>query len=595
MGGYITGGRINPLSLRFYDDGLEHMLRAKAFHSSFVVYTVTMGSHIILHIILPMILPRCAMVSYVFLPVCVIAFLYRIHLVSEPDQEKAHDRCSFLWLVLVCWSFTVHRVLIGYGIQEQIEQAELLMYMLSIALEIIVMHLQHFDFTYRTIMNAVILMHTGSPGWNTGWFVNKGHALSVMGQPHDLVTVITTALMANFVGHSVESMLRHAFLERVDNMDTLQGVELSVSVDAHSNSYEVLGLLGRGGSSDVFLVQDTRGSGDGGKNVYALKRINKARLRPNQLAQIAEECAILSTVHHPYIVDLKEAFQTDSGFYYAMTYAAGGDLSCFMIKPLPLPVSLVVFAEILSALGYLHTLRIVYRDVKPENTLIDIDGHILLADFGVSKRISTTNPGGAHTMVGTYAYMSPEQMRGENYGCFVDFWGAAVLLHELLTGELPGNLDADLITAGAAAEPVGLSPMLSAPAVDLIGRMLVHDREFRLGASEGLGEIITHDLLAPIDQDAIARRALPGPLAGEVQMPRLTQELGRRTLAPEPRKNVAPRPRTWLSSSSVEPANVVRRARAGTGEVNEGRRQNTRLHGKRRPHTSPGNHRVAGI
>lgn len=629
--------RMNPLTLRFYDEELERLLRAKAFHSSFRVYLLTMGVHVALHIMLPLLLPRCAMVSAVFMPICVIAFAFRIYIAKMEDQERAHRFCSRHWLASVCVSFTAHRVLIGMEMQTQIHKDELLLYMLSIALEIIMMHLQHFEFSYVMVMNAFILMHSGTPGWNSGWQINHGPSLSIMGQPHDLAIVMVTILVANFVGHSVEAMLRSSFLVQLDqaSANSAKGVDQHVAVDASSRNYEVLGLIGRGSSSEVFLVRDaggstapgapgcncdgwssstssSDGSGGGGpssgKRVYALKRISKLRMRPNQLAQIAEECAIHSALQHPYIVHLRDAFETDYGFYMAMTYAAGGDLGCYMHVVTP-SAALIVFAEMLSALGYLHSLKVVYRDLKPENTLVERDGHILLSDFGVSKRISATRRIGARTMVGTYAYMSPEQLRGEDYGCFVDFWAVAVLLHEMLTGDVPSNLDADFKKrarggGGGAGQPdteapVGLSSELSAEAADLIGRMLIRDRECRLGTGENdLGRICAHSLLTSIDMAAISHRKVPGPLAAEVRMPRLTlgpaQEGGLRTLSGSWQLTTAthavPRPpaqrgHTIASlAAAAERPNAARRTLSSAAEVDQERR---RIPRQLRPSTSP--------
>jgi serine/threonine protein kinase len=255
--------------------------------------------------------------------------------------------------------------------------------------------------------------------------------------------------------------------------------------------------------------------------LLALKRIEKCRLQRHQWQQVTEEYGILRALDHPFVVRLSDAFETDHSFYYVMTYASLGDLTGFLggISP---TASRLVFIEVLVALEYLHSLKIVYRDLKPENTLVGADGHVLLSDFGVSKRFTSESaaaprngPGSTqNTIVGTYNYMSPEQLRGGSYSCWVDFWASAVLLHEMLTGTFP--------TLNEAGSSANLSADLAAtaPAADLLRKMLMVDPSRRLGGGvDGLAAIRSHPYLASTDFGKLSRKETAGPLADQVRQP----------------------------------------------------------------------------
>jgi serine/threonine protein kinase len=213
------------------------------------------------------------------------------------------------------------------------------------------------------------------------------------------------------------------------------------------SSFRVLGLLGRGTSADVFLVvRDDEAQGTG--SYYAMKRSSKKKLSARRTRLLVEEVDIIRGISHPFIIRMHETFQTERYVYLALTYAGGGDLSLWLEALTP-PCARTIAAEILLALEYLHAAGVIYRDLKPENTLVSLDGHILLADFGASKRMFVLDAADSdpttmgedfdgqstRTVVGTLPYMAPEQWRKQPYSIEVDFWSMAVMLHEMLTGE----------------------------------------------------------------------------------------------------------------------------------------------------------------
>ena len=201
------------------------------------------------------------------------------------------------------------------------------------------------------------------------------------------------------------------------------------------------------------------------------------------------------------------------------------------------------FAEVLLGLGHIHQARVIYRDVKLENTLVALDGHIMLADFGVSKRLlddrldeghgsgkggsaeggsshdgsalpgaassrGAASPSSTSTMIGTPIYMAPEQLRGEAYSFEVDWWAMAVMLHEMLTGEAVGSC--------RSKPPTILTDKIGdEDAADLITSMLRWtEPSTRLGYGDGEGATIqAHPYFAKhTDFGALLKKEVKGPL-----------------------------------------------------------------------------------
>jgi len=181
-----------------------------------------------------------------------------------------------------------------------------------------------------------------------------------------------------------------------DNSYHIQGLDVDTkttqAVDENKlrrisiDDFLEMGELGKGGFGKVLLVQHKQS-----KNAFALKKINKSLLKKINLEfmvkTILNERRILLTASNPFIVKLYHAFQDDKQLYFVMEFVRGGTIASYLNKTGVLDEEAVrfVLAEVILALKYLHeNLRIIYRDLKAENVLIDSDGHIKLADFGLS-------------------------------------------------------------------------------------------------------------------------------------------------------------------------------------------------------------------
>ena len=198
--------------------------------------------------------------------------------------------------------------------------------------------------------------------------------------------------------------------------------------------FDIVEELGKGSFGCVYLVKK-KTTGE----IYALKALDKRALaRDHQLKYALGECRILRQLDSPFIVHLYDSFQTPNRFYMLLEYCPGKDLGVVLESRGTFKQDEVRFfaAEILLALEYLHDRDIMYRDLKPDNVLLDSTGHIKLADFGLAKE-NVTASRIAKSFCGSPAYLSPETLGKEGAGKAADVYGLGATLYELLTGEPP--------------------------------------------------------------------------------------------------------------------------------------------------------------
>jgi serine/threonine protein kinase len=221
----------------------------------------------------------------------------------------------------------------------------------------------------------------------------------------------------------------------------------------------------------------------------ALKLVpKKGRTGPHKVRVTHNEIRMLKQVDHPFLVQFLAYFQDARRVGLLLEFVSGGDLRRRMLTTGPMRAAETRFymGEVALALEYLHSHYIVYRDLKPENLLIDWEGHIKLTDFGFAKRVVFS----AWTLCGTPQYFSPEIVLGNGYGHEVDWWALGVITFELMAGHSPWKCKNPAgifkrVLKMAIAFPDHFEPSTR----DFIQQLLERRRAERLGCPrKGLGE-----------------------------------------------------------------------------------------------------------
>lgn len=274
------------------------------------------------------------------------------------------------------------------------------------------------------------------------------------------------------------------------------------------SDFAVLRQIGKGASGRVYLVEDSRT-----KEQLALKVIEKKTVYESDDAYrhaLDERLVLQLTSHHPYILHLRYAFQNARRLFLVTEYCPGGDLfDCMERRALPLEekVAKIVAAEILLALEHIHSFGIVYRDLKLENILLDREGHIRIADFGLSKVLKGTdgNLQRTDTFCGTREYVAPEMIRGESYDTSLDLWAYGILLYEMLSGRTPFYTPQhNQIYKRIEKAPIFYPHHLSPEVRSLIEKLLKREPSQRIGSGEeGLIAIKKHKWFVGVDWEKL--------------------------------------------------------------------------------------------
>ncbi|TFK67914.1 kinase-like protein [Pluteus cervinus] len=278
--------------------------------------------------------------------------------------------------------------------------------------------------------------------------------------------------------------------------------------------FEVRGTLGTGTFGRVLLVRVRNPVSQAGtQNYFAMKVLRKSEIvRLRQVEHVNAERYILSRVKHPFVVDLFATFQDSLNVYMLMSYVPGGELFTHLRRAQRFTPDVTRFylATIILALKYLHSFNIIYRDLKPENLLLDSRGYLRLTDFGFAKIVDDRT----WTLCGTPEYLAPEIIQSDGHGKAADWWACGVLCYEMLVGYPPFYDESpygiyEKILNGHIHWPRHMDRLSR----DLIRAFLNPDRTQRLGNMiGGPQDILDHPWFRGVDWDALERREINAPI-----------------------------------------------------------------------------------
>ena len=386
--------------------------------------------------------------------------------------------------------------------------------------------------------------------------------------------------------------------------------------------FERLALLGRGSYAEVYLVRC-------GADVYAMKiqrKLSSSRARDAVRAR-AERDALVGSGDETSVTRLHFSFQDDSHIYLILDYCPGGDLMGLLMREgvLAEDAVRVYAAEIATGIAAIHELGYLHRDLKPDNVLLDAQGHLRLADLGLCKKIATggndeeeeytagthNSSGGAcaatvlancasgvtsstpvapvpphralaFSVVGTPDYIAPEVLQGSGYGQGADWWSLGAILFECLFGYAPFASTSAVVTVerilhwrDELAFPSERASNLSPDCMDFIRRLL-SEAESRLGVAGGIDELRGHPWLATLDWEHL--RSAPPPF-----MPAACRDYGElvRALAATPTDDPALLPIIMRLTASFECSrpcdrNTSNNIEAGGGDASAPEQQTSR-------------------
>ncbi|KAI0867703.1 Pkinase-domain-containing protein [Hypoxylon argillaceum] len=278
--------------------------------------------------------------------------------------------------------------------------------------------------------------------------------------------------------------------------------------------FDLLRTLGTGSFGRVHLVQSKHN-----QRFYAVKVLKKAQVvKMKQVEHTNDERRMLGEVKHPFLITLWGTFQDARNLYMVMDFVEGGELFSLLRKSgrFPNPVAKFYAAEVTLALEYLHSRNIIYRDLKPENLLLDRHGHLKITDFGFAKRV----PDKTWTLCGTPDYLAPEVVSNKGYNKSVDWWSLGILIYEMLCGYTPfwdsGSPMKiyENILRGKVKYPAYVHP----DAQELLERLITPDLTKRLGnLYGGPQDVKEHPWFSEVTWDRLSRKDIDAPYTPPVK------------------------------------------------------------------------------
>ncbi|KAI9025066.1 hypothetical protein CLU79DRAFT_827118 [Phycomyces nitens] len=278
------------------------------------------------------------------------------------------------------------------------------------------------------------------------------------------------------------------------------------------DDFHFLAVLGKGNFGKVMLAEEKHD-----KALYAIKVLKKRFIIDNdEMESLKSEKRVFQAANrerHPFLINLHSTFQTESRVYFVMEYVSGGDLM-WHIQREPFSERRAKFyaCEVLLALEYFHSQGIIYRDLKLDNIMLGLDGHIKIADYGLCKE-NIWHGQNTGTFCGTPEFMAPEILLEQKYGRGVDWWAYGVLIYEMLLGQSPFRGEDEDEIFDAILEDDILYPInMSRDSVSICQRLLTRDPEKRLGAGPNdAADIRAHPFYRGVNWDDLLHKRVTPP------------------------------------------------------------------------------------
>lgn len=308
----------------------------------------------------------------------------------------------------------------------------------------------------------------------------------------------------------VDSVFQEGDDGTIDSYGRFQPSPKKSSAPGELDAYQVLKPLGKGAYGQVLLTRNKKS-----RLLYAMKVLKKKDvIRANEVEGTKSERKILETVNHPFIVSLHSAFQCRNSLYLIIEYCPGGELLSHIQKSRQLPESSARFygAAVMIAVEELHKNDILYRDLKPENVLVDKDGYAKLSDFGLAKE-NFTAKASLLAQVGTEEYWAPEVRQTLGYGRPSDWYSFGCLVHEMLAGKPPQDPTQGDTRPESLIHEV---PGLSMSAAELLVGLLQEKASDRLGVKGGMAKLKRHRFFDGVDLEKLARKEVEAPFIPEM-------------------------------------------------------------------------------
>ncbi|KAJ3299239.1 Serine/threonine kinase [Borealophlyctis nickersoniae] len=291
--------------------------------------------------------------------------------------------------------------------------------------------------------------------------------------------------------------------------------------DVKAEDFNFVAVLGRGAFGKVMLSSE-KATGV----LYAMKVLKKEfTIQNDDVKSIKLEKRIFqaaSAVHHPFLVNLHSCFQTDTRLYFVMEYVPGGDLMAHIQthKRFTQPRAKFYACEVLLALEYFHKMNIVYRDLKLDNILMDRDGHIKVADYGICKENMPYGQA-TRTFCGTPDYMAPEVLSANRYGRAVDWWSFGVLIYVMLIGRYPfhGEDEHEILDA-ILSDAIEYPHTMPQATLTLLQGLMNKNPARRLGGGRlDAEEVKRHPYFAGQDWEAYLNKTIQAPFIPQIAHP----------------------------------------------------------------------------